>query len=44
MLPTDVRVLYDRGYALVLTTCTPPYYASHRLVVWASEKSFTLKK
>ncbi len=43
VLPTDVRVLADRGYALVLTTCTPPYSASHRLVVWASAKSFTLK-
>ena len=34
VLPTDVGVLYDRGYSLVLTTCTPPYSASHRLVVW----------
>jgi sortase A len=33
--PDDVSVLYDRGYGLVLTTCTPPYSASHRLVVWA---------
>jgi sortase A len=43
VLPSDVGVLYDRGYALVLTTCTPPYSASHRLVVWASATSFTLK-
>ena len=34
VVPTDVGVLADRGYALVLTTCTPPYSASHRLVVW----------
>jgi sortase A len=43
VLPSDVRVLYDRGYGLVLTTCTPPYSASHRLVVWASAAGFTLK-
>lgn len=36
VLPNDVSVLYDRGYALVLTTCTPPYSASHRLIVWAA--------
>jgi sortase (surface protein transpeptidase) len=36
-------VLFDRGYGLVLTTCTPPYSASHRLVVWASAAGFTLK-
>lgn len=35
VLPTDTSVLLDRGYGLVLTTCTPPYSASHRLVVWA---------
>ena len=34
--PTDVGVLRDRGYGLVLTTCTPPYSAAHRLVVWAT--------
>ena len=34
--PTDTGVLLDRGYALVLTTCTPPYSAAHRLVVWAT--------
>jgi sortase A len=33
--PTDTGVLDDRGYGLVLTTCTPPYSAAHRLVVWA---------
>jgi sortase A len=33
--PDDVSVLRDRGYGLVLTTCTPPYSASHRLIVWA---------
>lgn len=37
--PGDVSVLLDRGYGLVLTTCTPPYSASHRLVVWASLES-----
>ena len=36
VLPSDVGVLADRGYGLVLTTCTPRYSASHRLVVWAS--------
>jgi sortase A len=34
--PADTGVLLDRGYALVLTTCTPPYSAAHRLVVWAT--------
>jgi sortase A len=34
--PTDVGVLRDRGYGLVLTTCTPPYSAEHRLIVWAT--------
>jgi len=43
VLPTDVGVLFDRGYGLVLTTCTPPYSASHRLVVWAKATSFRLK-
>lgn len=33
--PTDAGVLLDRGYGLVLTTCTPPHSASHRLIVWA---------
>jgi sortase A len=32
--PNDVSVLWDRGYGLVLTTCTPLYSASHRLIVW----------
>ena len=31
VLPNDVTVLADRGYGLVLTTCTPRYSASHRL-------------
>ena len=43
VLPSDVGVLYDRGYGLVLTTCTPPYSASHRLVVWAAAAGFRLK-
>lgn len=34
--PTDIGVLRDRGYGLVLTTCTPPYSAEHRLIVWAT--------
>jgi sortase A len=37
VLPSDVGVLADRGYALVLTTCTPLYSASHRLIVWAQQ-------
>ena len=35
MDPEDIGVLRDRGYGLVLTTCTPPYSAEHRLIVWA---------
>jgi len=43
--PTDISVLSDRGYGLVLTTCTPPYSAAHRLVVWAKlEKMRPLQK
>jgi sortase A len=43
--PTDVGVLNDRGYGLVLTTCTPPYSAAHRLVVWAKlEKVRPIRK
>ena len=42
--PTDIGVLEDRGYGLVLTTCTPPYSAAHRLIVWATlEKSRPLR-
>ena len=42
--PTDISVLEDRGYGLVLTTCTPPYSAAHRLVVWATlEKARPLR-
>jgi sortase A len=33
--PDDVSVLADRGYELVLTTCTPLHSASRRLIVWA---------
>jgi sortase A len=40
--PSDTTVLLDRGYALVLTTCTPMYSASHRLIVWAKLRSFTI--
>ena len=44
VLPDDVGVLRDRGYGLVLTTCTPPYHASHRLIVWAVLERATLLK
>jgi LPXTG-site transpeptidase (sortase) family protein len=40
--PDDVGVLLDRGYGLVLTTCTPRYSASHRLIVWGRLASFKL--
>lgn len=40
--PEDVGVLRDRGYGLVLTTCTPRYSASHRLIVWGRLASFKL--
>lgn len=42
--PADVSVLLDRGYGLVLTTCTPPYSASHRLIVWASLEASTPRR
>jgi sortase A len=41
--PNDVGVLYDRGYALVLTTCTPLYSARQRLVVWARADGFSFR-
>jgi sortase A len=41
VVPGDIGVLRDRGYGLVLTTCTPPYSASHRLIVWAVLKRAT---
>lgn len=37
--PSNVSVLNDRGYGLVLTTCTPPYSATRRLIVWATLES-----
>jgi sortase A len=40
VLPSDVSVLADRGYAIVLTTCTPRYSASHRLVMWGTLSSY----
>jgi sortase A len=43
VLPSDVSVLADRGYGLVLTTCDPPYSASHRLVVWGTSTGFTFR-
>ena len=42
VLPSAVSVLFDRGYSLVLTTCTPRYSASHRLVVWAQLTGYKL--
>jgi sortase A len=42
--PSDISVLADRGYDLVLTTCNPPYSAAQRLIVWASLRSFTLRQ
>jgi sortase A len=43
--PTDIGVLADRGFGLVLTTCTPPYSAAHRLIVWATlEKARPLRE
>jgi len=41
--PNDTTVLIDRGYALVLTTCTPPYSAAHRLVVWGKLTHFEFR-
>ena len=41
--PNDTTVLIDRGYALVLTTCTPPYSAAHRLVVWGNLVHFDFR-
>jgi len=41
--PSDITVLYDRGYDLVLTTCHPPYSARSRLIVWAQIESFELR-
>jgi sortase A len=42
--PSDVGVLRDRGYGLVLTTCTPPYSAKQRLILWATlERARPLK-
>ena len=41
--PSDTSVLRDRGYDLVLTTCHPPYFATHRLIVWATLVGFTFK-
>ncbi|MGH3050383.1 MAG: sortase, partial [Gaiellaceae bacterium] len=36
VVPTDVAVTDDVGYErLVLTTCTPPHFATFRLVVFA---------
>ena len=41
--PSDVSVLADRGYGLVLTTCDPPYSASHRLIVWGRSAGFEFR-
>lgn len=41
--PSDITVLYDRGYDLVLTTCHPPYSARSRLIVWGRLDRFELR-
>lgn len=41
--PGDVSVLYDRGYGVVLTTCTPLYSARQRLIVWARSQKFSFR-
>jgi sortase A len=41
--PSNVTVLYDRGYDLVLTTCHPPYSARSRLIIWGRLDSFVLR-
>jgi sortase A len=41
--PSDVSVLADRGYGLVLTTCDPPYSARQRLIVWAKMDGFSFR-
>jgi LPXTG-site transpeptidase (sortase) family protein len=41
--PNDTTVLIDRGYSLVLTTCTPLYSAAHRLVVWGKLTHFEFR-
>jgi sortase A len=41
--PSDVTVLYDRGYDLVLTTCHPPYSARSRLIIWGRLDNFVLR-
>ena len=41
--PSDDSVLQDRGYDLVLTTCTPLYSSKQRLIVWGMMKSFVVK-
>jgi sortase A len=41
--PDDVSVLYDRGYDLILTTCTPLYSARRRLIVWATQEGFAFR-
>jgi sortase A len=41
--PSDISVLADRGYDLVLTTCNPPGRAVQRLIVWATLKSFAFR-
>jgi len=41
--PDDITVLADRGYGLVLTTCTPLYSAKRRLIVWARSSGFEFR-
>jgi sortase A len=41
--PTEISVLADRGYDLVLTTCDPPGWATRRLIVWGTLVDFSLR-
>jgi len=41
--PSDVSVLADQGYDLVLTTCHPRYSAARRLIVWARLAGFNFR-
>jgi sortase A len=44
VVPSDWSILRDRGYhRLVLSTCDPPGYATHRLIVFARETRFQLR-
>lgn len=44
VVPSDWSILHDRGYhRLILSTCDPPGYATHRLIVFARETAFRLR-